>query len=270
MRLYSYIVARDFGFAPNPFYGFCTLATCKPKIRAGASVGDWVIGTGAKTKYDIAGRLIYAMQVSEVLDFDTYWNDPRFLAKRPDLNGSLKVIYGDNIYHRVGKRWVQADSHHSLENGRPNKANIARDTGVDRVLVATKFVYWGKSAPVDPEAVPGLSQDEARTSAARREGIASLGRSSPPRSRHGLSKQGKWGVQGEPLEFAKHKRVRQWPCGRARRLEGQLAIDKGPPEGEHDERADCGGAGFTSSRQPRRRPTASRGSMTTRRCWPQG
>jgi hypothetical protein len=27
-------------------------ATCKPKIRAGASVGDWIIGTGAKSRYD--------------------------------------------------------------------------------------------------------------------------------------------------------------------------------------------------------------------------
>jgi hypothetical protein len=25
VRLYSYVVARDFGFAPNPFYGFCSL-----------------------------------------------------------------------------------------------------------------------------------------------------------------------------------------------------------------------------------------------------
>lgn len=95
MKLYSYIVARDFGFAPNPFFKFCTLATCKPKIRKHASVGDWVIGTGAKVRYGYSGRLVYAMQVSEILDFDTYWNDERFLQKRPNLNGSLAVLYGD-------------------------------------------------------------------------------------------------------------------------------------------------------------------------------
>ncbi|MFC0668681.1 hypothetical protein ACFSKY_14665 [Azotobacter chroococcum] len=98
MKLYSYVVARDFGFAPNPFFGFCTLATCKPKIRKHASVGDWVVGTGAKSTYDYKGRLIYAMQVSEVLSFDEYWNDARFILKRPNLKGSLKVMYGDNIY----------------------------------------------------------------------------------------------------------------------------------------------------------------------------
>ncbi len=150
MKLYSYVVARDFGFAPNPFFGFCTLATCKPMIRKHASVGDWVIGTGAKGTYEYQGRLIYAMQVSEILDFDNYWNDPRFVLKRPNLKGSLKVMYGDNIYRREGRRWVQADSHHSLPNGRLNKANLAWDTGVNRLLVATKFVYWGRSAPPLP------------------------------------------------------------------------------------------------------------------------
>ena len=33
MKLFSYVVARDFAFAPNPFHGYCTLATCKPIIR---------------------------------------------------------------------------------------------------------------------------------------------------------------------------------------------------------------------------------------------
>ena len=45
-RVYMYVVDRDFGFAPNPFHGVCTLATCKPAIRKGARVGDWVIGMG--------------------------------------------------------------------------------------------------------------------------------------------------------------------------------------------------------------------------------
>jgi len=80
MKLYSYIVARDFGFAPNPFYGCCTLATCKPRIRKSASIGDWVVGTGAKTKYNLAEHIIYAMKVDEVMDFDSYWKDPRFFA----------------------------------------------------------------------------------------------------------------------------------------------------------------------------------------------
>ncbi len=70
MKLYSYILARDYGFSPNPFYGCCTLATCKTQIRKMAQIGDWVIGTGASTKYHFTGRLIYAMKVNEVMSFD--------------------------------------------------------------------------------------------------------------------------------------------------------------------------------------------------------
>lgn len=205
MKLYSYVVARDFGFAPNPFFGFCTLATCKPKIREHAAVGDWVIGTGAKGKYDYQGRLIYAMQVSETLDFDAYWNDPRFVLKRPNLKGSLKVMYGDNIYHHEGRRWVQADSHHSLPGGRLNKANLAWDTGVDRLLVSEKFVYWGRAAPLIPKKFRSFGKDETDICSGRGHRVF---RGELPGAFVGwLEREGKWGVQGQPLEFANHERT---------------------------------------------------------------
>ena len=37
-RVYMYVVDRDFGFAPNPFHGVRTLATCKPPIRKGVAL----------------------------------------------------------------------------------------------------------------------------------------------------------------------------------------------------------------------------------------
>ena len=40
MRVFSYIVTHDTGYAPNPFHGFLTLACCKPLIRRTAEVGD--------------------------------------------------------------------------------------------------------------------------------------------------------------------------------------------------------------------------------------
>ena len=46
MRLFSYVVAHDTGFSPNPFFGYCTLACCKPVIRRSAQAGDWVVGLG--------------------------------------------------------------------------------------------------------------------------------------------------------------------------------------------------------------------------------
>jgi hypothetical protein len=156
MTLYSYVVARDYGFAPNPFFGVCTLATCKPKIWKAAKPGDWIVGTGSKS-YALDGRIVYAMKVSELSTFDEYWTDSRFLAKRPNLRGSLKQAFGDNIYHRnpLTGKWHQEDSHHSFADGRPNKANVEHDTQTNRVLVGTEFVYWGGSGPLIPNTFRG-------------------------------------------------------------------------------------------------------------------
>ena len=147
MKLFSYVVARDFGFAPNPFYGFCTLCTCKPVIRRVASVGDWIIGTGSRTR-SRQSRVVFAMRVTESLTFDEYWSDRRFTNKRPNLNGSKKQAFGDNNYHRGAKgEWIQEDSHHSHGDGTPNPRNIVNDTQTDRVLISDDYVYFGGGGP---------------------------------------------------------------------------------------------------------------------------
>lgn len=152
MRLFSYVVARDYGFAPNPFFGCCTLATCKPRIRAAANVGDWVVGTGSASK-GRKGYLVYVMKVSAVMTFNEYWSSPQYQDKRPTMHGSLMQAFGDNIYHKNSSgRWVQMDSHHSYSNGRQNPHNIRNDTKIDRILVADKFAYWGGSGPKIPKA----------------------------------------------------------------------------------------------------------------------
>ena len=98
MKLYSYVVARDFGFAPNPFYQFCTLGTCKPKIRRRAEIGDWIVGTGSKTRNREA-YIVFVMKVTEVMSFNCYWSDSRFEEKKSNLRGSKKQAFGDNIYY---------------------------------------------------------------------------------------------------------------------------------------------------------------------------
>jgi len=150
VKVYSYVVARDYGFAPNPFFGVCTLATCKPGIRRTANIGDWVVGTGSARK-GRKDRLVFAMQVSSVLTFTEYWNHPDYIIKRPNLNGSRKLAFGDNIYHRAQNGFVQVDSHHSYEDGSPNPHNIRNDTQTDRVLIAEQFVYWGGNGPLIPK-----------------------------------------------------------------------------------------------------------------------
>lgn len=145
MRYFSYILARDYGFAPNPFGGFCTLATCKPRIRKSVVVGDWVLGTGSATVHG-SDRLVFAMCVTEKSTFQEYWTDPRFVWKRPVMNGSLLRMYGDNIYYRKKHHWHQIDSHHSKEDGTPNVNTVKRDTSCIYVLVSDHFFYFGRKS----------------------------------------------------------------------------------------------------------------------------
>lgn len=153
-NVFVYVVARDFGFAPNPFHGFCTLACCKPRIRSVAEIGDWVFGV-AGGELAKPGHCIFGMRVTEALTFEEYWLDPRFEVKKPIRNGSRVMMLGDNIYHRqkAGSAWQQEDSHHSRPDGSPDASNISTDTQANRVLVSEDFTYFGISAPSIPRNV---------------------------------------------------------------------------------------------------------------------
>ena len=144
--LYSYIVASDTGFAPNPFHGFCTLACCKPKIRTlnGAQEGDYVVGIGPQC---LGNPLVYAMRVTQKLTFNEYWNDSQFRAKRPDMSARGIETLGDNIYHWDTDRneYRQVWSRHSNSDGTENLKNKHHDTKGDDhyVLISNDFIYWG-------------------------------------------------------------------------------------------------------------------------------
>ncbi|MDX9697255.1 MAG: hypothetical protein RBT49_15800 [Bacteroidales bacterium] len=145
MKYFSYVVARDFGFAPNPFGQHCTLATCKPIIRRNSELGDWIFGITPKVK-DKGNRLVFAMKVTQKMTFDEYWASPEFQYKKPVMNGSLKQLYGDNIYHKDKDTdaWIQEDSHHSKDNGETNYDNLKRDVSGQYVLISDYFYYFGE------------------------------------------------------------------------------------------------------------------------------
>lgn len=159
MSVYSYKITRDYGFAPNPFGGHCSLACCKPHIRKKAIVGDWIIGTGA-VENKLLNHMIFLMKVTEKLTFQEYWEDERFSYKKPILNGSLKQIHGDNIYHYEKNEWLQLDSHHSLYNGKINEGNLKQDLSGESVLISNHFIYLGDNHFKIPEKyielLPGL------------------------------------------------------------------------------------------------------------------
>ncbi len=154
MNFYSYKLDHDYGLAPNPFGEYCTLAVCKGKIRSNKnlSVKDWIIGTGSKA---LSGehKLIYVMQVDEIITFDEYWEDERFQYKKPVLNGSLVQIHGDNIYHKDKKtgEWIQENSAHSGKDGCLNQEHLDADIKGKNVLISKYFFYLGDNAADIPK-----------------------------------------------------------------------------------------------------------------------
>ena len=151
MNFFSYVVEHDYGLAPNPFGGYCTLAVCKPGIRKNKNlkIGDWIIGTGSK-KLNRLNHLIYAMKVEEKITFEEYWNDRRFRFKRPIVNGSLVQMYGDNFYHKdeQTQEWIQEPLAHSTVKKEKHTAN---DTSANAVLISRNFYYLGDQSVIIPD-----------------------------------------------------------------------------------------------------------------------
>jgi hypothetical protein len=152
MRNFSYKIEHDLGLAPNPFGGYCTLAVCRGDIRRNrfCQVGSWIFGTGS-VSLECEHKLIYAMQVSEKLKFQDYWEDPRFQYKKPIVteDAGLHQLYGDNFYHinpNDTESWIQERSAHSNKDGGQNVEHTRKDTEGIYVLIATNFYYFGNKA----------------------------------------------------------------------------------------------------------------------------
>src|SRR5262245_14974675 len=68
-RMLRYILQHDTGMAPCVDDGLVSLATCKPKIRASANPGDWVIGLrpspAPRGLVVWAGRVAHSIGVGE-------------------------------------------------------------------------------------------------------------------------------------------------------------------------------------------------------------
>ena len=152
MAVWLYKITRDYGFAPNPFRGVCTLACCKWRMRGSVKCGDWVIGAGSKTNKKF-GKIIYAMIVDQTMTFDDYWKHPEFQNKKVVIEGTHKCFFGDNIYQwdKESKKYIQQNSHHSNQDGSTVLGNLEKDTGTDRVLIGKKFIYFGAKAKKFPD-----------------------------------------------------------------------------------------------------------------------
>lgn len=149
MKLYTYRLDHDLGFAPNPFYGFCTLACCKTVTRRVASTGDFIAGMAGKIGlHSHYKRLIFWMQVSQDMSFTEYWNDPHFVSKRPVVGAYKQKAVGDNTYRKDNGNWKYETSMHYIPSRPLTHGNVHTDTKTDRVLIGKNFTYWGNKAPL--------------------------------------------------------------------------------------------------------------------------
>jgi len=153
MKIYSYVLRNDSGFAPNPFWDYITLACDQALIRQLANVGDWVVGLKESSKKIADHKLIFAMQITEKITFEKYWVDPRFQVKKPDFSIDEEIFrVGDNIYEKATKDFTQHYSMHSRDyfnNDSEWLHQKQEDIQGKFVLIADKnhFFYFG-SKPV--------------------------------------------------------------------------------------------------------------------------
>ncbi len=145
MRLCSYIVKTDAGLAPNPFWGYCTLALCTPNHQGvKLNPDDWIVGfLDKKRQY----KLLYAMKIKEVLDFSDYYKSNEYQKKIPNVNGDWRQRCGDNMYYKDSSGdWVQHPSiYHKSE------VNFRKDAKYHRVYISEHFYYFGKNSQFLPE-----------------------------------------------------------------------------------------------------------------------
>jgi hypothetical protein len=69
-RIMRYILQHDSGMAPCVDDGWVSLATCKPRIRGSAKVGDWVIGF--RPRPEDRGLVVWAGCVSQIMEVGDY------------------------------------------------------------------------------------------------------------------------------------------------------------------------------------------------------
>lgn len=150
INVFSYIVSSDYGFAPNPFWDYCTLACCKPVIRRTASVGDWIVGLSPKA---LGNDIVFAMKVTEKTPVADYWKNKRFRNKKAKMQSADPIRHrGDNIYKPIKNvGFQQQPSEHSNRDGTENEKQKERDINGEFVLISDDFTYFGTKAKKLPK-----------------------------------------------------------------------------------------------------------------------
>ena len=152
MKLITYKMTTDSGFAPNPFFGVLTLATCKPAIRRSPNIkkDNWISGWTSRTLCgDAVGqeRLVYLAKIDNIIPIAEYWKDYPQKRNNGKDDNSLES-FGDNIYEPTTTGFIaHANVHHNPKND-PHEKQKKRDIGGKKVIICKEFYYFGKDDSV--------------------------------------------------------------------------------------------------------------------------
>ena len=137
--IHSYRQFFDAGFNPNANGGICSMAQCCRSLRRTAKIGDWIIGVVDEEMCPGVPSIVHMMEITGTCSLKEYDNmtklDEQLWIKRP-VHGIPQTTNGDCIY-----QW-DSDGEAYLVRDR---AQCATDLEVDRVLLSTNFVYYGKT-----------------------------------------------------------------------------------------------------------------------------
>jgi hypothetical protein len=213
--LFSYCIPYDDGAAPNPFWGLCTLAICKPVIRRVSDIGDWVVGTGSVNSPigDVSGKVVYAMRVTQKMTMKEYdqFTQSKLPRKFPLMNSrDPRRNCGDSIYDF-------STPTPSLRPSVHDENNRSTDLSGEYVLISNHFFYFGnRPVPLPKKLLEIVKQGQGYRSSANAayfdafiDWIYSLGY--PPAK---LIGKPQWWLQQNP-------QVLSGACATGRRQEGE-------------------------------------------------
>jgi len=187
-KYYRYIIDHDTGYAPNPFFGYMTLACCKPCLENTRGIrkwitnemlkaGDvWILGVGGKNllleDYGYEGRefkkipddtenrsrLVFAFRVAEICNFEEYFREHTYEKKKFVKDDPIQR-HGDNHLHNPTS--IEGSNLHRYQD---EKESEPIDIPCDIVVISREndFYYFGSFAPqIPPEFQEALPRSQA-------------------------------------------------------------------------------------------------------------
>lgn len=176
-RILRYILKHDTGMAPCIDGGLVSLATCKPQIRKGAKLGEWIIG--CRPSPEGLGRVVWAGRVADSIEVGNYErlhrgrSDAIYRAKpgggfkrlRPHYHAGESELRKDTsapvLILDPDATWYFGANPHTLPEHLSHLAPQGRGHRVDKVKEGDAVALQAWLASILPPGVHGRPRDLA-------------------------------------------------------------------------------------------------------------